>query len=510
MTMTQASSDYFEQVAGSWDQISAAYFGKAVRDAAIARAYLRPEMAVADIGSGTGFVAAGLAPLVKRVYVVDGSAAMLEVARKNLSQFDNVEYHEADGGHLPFPDDSLDAVFANMYLHHTSDPMDAIREMVRVLRPGGRLMITDMDEHPYAWLKDEMADVWQGFEREPLRDWLKEAGLVNVIVDSTGQSCCAEFALPATLSDEQGREAKISIFVATGTRRMSMRDAVRDNYAAVAQSGTSCGCTPAADADADAGCCGGSSSGEFCCSGTQYEDVTFNTGYTTGDLSAAPKEAADISLGCGNPLAMAGLKPGEVVLDIGSGGGLDAFLAAGKVGPSGRVIGVDMTPAMLERARASAERNNITNVEFRQGYAEELPVADGEVDVIISNCVINLTEDKGYVFREAYRALKPGGRLEVSDIVASGPVPIELRESVEGWSECVTGALPEAEYLDLIAQAGFENVTTRRSTSMGEALGISVYSVIASAQKPSPYVNKLRELNRPQRVTSQSKSGCCG
>ena len=412
MTMTQASSDYFEQVAGSWDQISAAYFGKAVRVAAIAKAYLRPEMAVADIGSGTGFVAAGLAPLVKRVYVVDGSAAMLEVARKNLSQFDNVEYHEADGGSLPFPEDSLDAVFANMYLHHTVDPVAAIREMVRVLRPGGRLVITDMDEHPYAWLKDEMADVWQGFERESLREWFKEAGLVNVIVDSTGQSCCAEFALPATLSDEQGREAKISIFVATGTRRLSMRDAVRDNYAAVAKSGTSCGCTPAADADADAsasccggspavesnaeaGCCGGSSSGGSCCSGTQYEDVTFNTGYTSGELSAAPKEAAEISLGCGNPLAMAGLKPGEVVLDIGSGGGLDAFLAAGKVGPAGRVIGVDMTPAMLERARASAERNNITNVEFRQGYAEELPVADGEVDVIISNCVINLTEDKG-------------------------------------------------------------------------------------------------------------------
>ena len=237
MTMTQASSDYFEQVAGSWDQISAGYFGKAVRDAAIAKAYLRPEMAVADIGSGTGFVAAGLAPLVKRVYVVDGSAAMLEVARKNLSQFDNVEYHEADGGHLPFPDDSLDAVFANMYLHHTSDPLAAIREMVRVLRPGGRLVITDMDEHAYAWLKDEMADVWQGFEREQLRAWFKEAGLVNVIVDCTGQSCCAELP-PATLTDEQGREAKISIFVATGTRRMSMREAVRDNYAAVAQSGT--------------------------------------------------------------------------------------------------------------------------------------------------------------------------------------------------------------------------------------------------------------------------------
>jgi ubiquinone/menaquinone biosynthesis C-methylase UbiE len=166
---------------------------------------------------------------------------------------------------------------------------------------------------------------------------------------------------------------------------------------------------------------------------------------------------------------------------------------------------------MLERARASAERNHITNVEFRQGYAEELPVTDGEVDVIITNCVINLTEDKGHVFREAFRALKPGGRLEVSDMVTSGPVPAELRQNAAGWAECVTGALPAQEYLDLIAQAGFENVTTRRSASMGEALGISVYSVIASAQKPSPFLNKPRTLDRPQQTSRQSGSGsCCG
>jgi ubiquinone/menaquinone biosynthesis C-methylase UbiE len=235
--------------------------------------------------------------------------------------------------------------------------------------------------------------------------------------------------------------------------------------------------------------------------------VTFTTGYSQTELSAAPKEAADISLGCGNPIAMAGLKPGEVVLDIGSGGGLDSFLAAGKVGPTGRVIGVDMTPAMLERARASAEKNNITNVEFRQGYAEDLPVADGEVDVIISNCVINLTEDKGHVFREAFRVLKPGGRLEVSDMVTSGPVPLELRESAAGWAECVTGALPEQEYLDLIAQAGFENVTTRRSASMGDAFGISVYSVIASAQKPSPFKAKAGVLHN---FREKKRGSCCG
>ena len=482
MSMTEASSEYFQQVAGSWDQISAGYFGKPVRDAAIAKAYLRPEMAVADIGAGTGFVAAGLAPLVKRVYVVDGSAPMLEVAKQNLAQFTNIEYHEADGSSLPFPEDSLDAIFANMYLHHSTDPQAAIREMVRVLRPGGRLVITDMDSHPYAWLKEEMADVWQGFDRDQIRTWFQEAGLVNVIVDCTGQSCCATSS-NSTITDDQGRQARIRVFVATGTRRMAMREAVQENYAAVAQS-SSCGCSSSANSSSS--CCNGSDNDNSgsCCSGATYEDVTFTSGYSPVELSAAPQEAAEISLGCGNPTALAGLNPGEVVLDIGSGGGLDAFLAASKVGQTGRVIGVDMTPAMLARARASAAKNNLTHVEFRQGYAEEMPVVDGEVDVVISNCVINLTEDKGRVFREAFRVLKPGGRLEVSDMVTSGAVPLDLRESVEGWSECVTGALPEQEYLDLIAQAGFQKVTTRRSTSMGEIAGVSVFSVIASAIKP--------------------------
>ncbi len=508
MPITQSGSEYFQQVAGSWDEISAGYFGKEVRDAAISKAYLRPEMIVADVGAGTGFVAAGLAPLVRQVHVVDSSAAMIEVARKNLAELGNVEYHLADGASLPFPDGSLDSVFANMYLHHATDPLAAIREMVRVLRPGGRLVITDMDEHQYAWLKDEMADVWQGFARDQIRAWFKEAGLVNVIVDCTGQSCCAESSNPA-LTDEQGREAKISVFAATGTLRMAMRDAVQENYAAVARSGASC-CSSTSASESEAGCCGSTASSDSsCCSGTKYEDVTFTTGYSPVELNAAPKEAAEISLGCGNPIALAGMKPGEVVLDIGSGGGLDAFLAAGKVGPTGKVIGVDMTPAMLERARASAERNHIANVEFRQGYAEELPVMDGEVDVIISNCVINLTEDKGRVFREAFRVLKPGGRLEVSDMVTSGPVPLELRQSAAGWAECVTGALPEQEYLDLIAQAGFENVTTRRSASMGEAQGISVYSVIASAQKPSPFLNKPRDLKRPRQSSGQ-RGSCCG
>ena len=366
MTMTRASSEYFDKIAGSWDQISAGYFGPTVRDSAINKAWLRPEMAVADIGSGTGFMAAGLAPLVKQVYVVDGSPAMLEVARKNLVEFNNVEYHQADGSSLPFPDESLDAVFANMYLHHAADPLAAIQEMVRVLRPGGRLVITDMDEHPYSWLKDEMSDEWQGFKRDHVYSMFKEAGLVNIIVDCTGQSCCAESSNPALL-DSHGRQAKISVFVAAGTRRMVMRDAVQENYSAIAQSGSSC-CSPSSDDSSQSGCCSDDSSSTTCCgSGGLNDFVTFASGYAAAELSAAPKEAADFSLGCGNPLAMAALQPGEVVLDIGSGGGLDSFLAAQRVGPTGQVIGVDMTPAMLERARGTAARMGYPQCGFPPG-----------------------------------------------------------------------------------------------------------------------------------------------
>jgi len=482
MSMTQESSAYFEQVAGQWDQLRSGYFGEAVRETAIAKAYLRPEMVVADIGAGTGFITAGLAPLVKRVYVVDGSAAMLAVAQKNLSQFSNIEYHEADGLSLPFPDESLDAVFANMYLHHCPDPLAAIREMVRVLVPGGRLVITDMDEHPFAWLKDEMADVWQGFDRDQIRAWFKEADLVNVIVDCTGQSCCATSASTEQASDADSgcgcsdsqpaddKTARISVFVATGSVRMNARDAVQNTYGERAAAAGSASC-----------CTYGSDS---CCS-SEAQSVEFQANYSDSELESAPKEAADISLGCGNPVALANLREGEVVLDIGSGGGLDSFIAAKQVGPQGKVIGVDMTPAMLERARASAQRSGIRNVEFRQGYAEELPVEDGTVDVILSNCVINLTEDKGRVFREAFRVLKPGGRLEVSDVVLGGPMPVELRSDLYGWAECVTGALPEREYLDLIAQAGFAEPMVRHSKSSGNIGDVPVYSAIVSAKKPA-------------------------
>jgi ubiquinone/menaquinone biosynthesis C-methylase UbiE len=465
MTTNNPSADYFEKVADQWDELRTGYFTEAVREAAIAKAYLHPDMSAADVGAGTGFITAGLAPLIKKVYVLDGSPAMLNLAREKLSAFQNLVFQEADGLALPLQDGEVDAAFANMYLHHCPDPQEAIREMVRILRPGGRLVITDMDTHTNEWLKTEMADVWLGFERDQVRTWFEQAGLVNVIVDDTGQAC------QASCQEDHETRARISIFVATGTKKINVRDSVQASYAARVL-GTGSGCDPAS------GCC---SPGVI--SVDEVGTVSWDSGYSVTEKAEIPEEAAEISLGCGNPTAMAGLREGEAVLDIGSGGGMDAFLAAKRVGPSGSVLGIDMTPAMLQRARRAAEKGGFTNVKFRHGYAEKLPVKDGSVDVIISNCVINLTEDKGKVFREAYRALKSGGRLEVNDMVFGGAVLPSMRTSIAGWSECISGALPEGEYVDLVKQAGFKDIAVRRSTSSGTSAGIPVYSVQVSGRK---------------------------
>ncbi|HEX2981621.1 MAG TPA: arsenite methyltransferase [Anaerolineaceae bacterium] len=481
--MTSASSEYFKKVAGDWDQLREGFFDDALRQAAIARAYLRPDMVVADVGAGTGFLSAALAPLVQRVYALDGSPEMLEVAQRNLAGVENVVFQPADGAALPLPDASLDAVFANMYLHHCPDPQAAIREMARLVRPGGRLVITDLDQHAYAWLKAEMADEWLGFARESIRGWLKAAGLVNVIVASTNQSCCAE-STSAVLTGASGEKAEIGVFVAVGSQPVAgVTEAVQSEYAGHAEQKTSCGCS----SSGSAACCGSSlAEPEGASASSIGEANALAVGYSAAETAEVPPEAAEIELGCGNPIAMANLRPGEVVLDIGSGGGFDAFLAARRVGASGRVIGVDMTPAMLERARATAQRRGFDQVEFRQGHAESLPVPDTSVDVILSNCVINLTVDKGVVFAEAFRALKPGGRLEVSDVVTGGSFPGDLREDPQNWGGCIYGALPEAEYLELISQAGFQNVSVRRSSTPGEVAGVPVYSLVVSARKPGP------------------------
>lgn len=180
--------------------------------------------------------------------------------------------------------------------------------------------------------------------------------------------------------------------------------------------------------------------------------------YSPEELAGLPESVTGITLGCGNPTAIAELQPGEVVLDLGSGGGIDCFLAARKVGPEGRVIGLDMTPDMIRLAQRNAKKIGATNVEFRYGEMEDIPLPDQLVDIIISNCVINLSPDKDAVFSEAYRVLRPGGRMSISDIVIYGDLPQSIRSSLDAWASCLAGALDESAYLDKIRAAGFEEV----------------------------------------------------
>jgi len=224
-------------------------------------------------------------------------------------------------------------------------------------------------------------------------------------------------------------------------RQEEIKKAVRDRYGKIAQKAGSC-CLPAAS------CCG---------SGNAVDNISMGVGYRPEDLQAVP-EGANLGLGCGNPVALASLKEGETVVDLGAGAGFDCFLAAKGVGKSGRVIGVDMTPEMLDKARDNARKGKYENVEFRLGEIENLPVADNIADIIISNCVINLSPDKGRVFLEAFRVLKPGGRLMVSDIVLLKKLPTALRDSVAAYTGCVAGALMKDDYLREIGAAGFQDV----------------------------------------------------
>lgn len=199
-----------------------------------------------------------------------------------------------------------------------------------------------------------------------------------------------------------------------------------------------------------ASCCGPSD----CCD-------TSNNLYPADLLTSVPTDVSSTSYGCGDPITLASLEPGQTVLDLGSGAGLDCLLAAQKVGPEGRVIGVDMTPEMIERAKKNAERVNAANVEFRQGYLEDLPVESDTVDVIISNCVINLSPDKEKVFSEAFRVLAPGGRLAVSDIVTDGELPDEIRQSLAAWAGCVAGAVQAKDYIAMMESVGFTDISIK-------------------------------------------------
>ncbi len=194
------------------------------------------------------------------------------------------------------------------------------------------------------------------------------------------------------------------------------------------------------------------------CCGPQASVPAGSSFYSAAELAGLPESVTEMSLGCGNPIAIAELQAGEVVLDLGSGGGIDCFLAARQVGAEGRVIGLDMTPEMIKLARRNAKRMGVPNVDFRYGEIEEIPLPDESVDVVISNCVINLSPDKDAVFGEVFRVLRPGGRLNVSDMVVEGELPQPIRDSLSAWASCVAGALEESDYLAKIRAAGFEDV----------------------------------------------------
>jgi SAM-dependent methyltransferase len=243
-------------------------------------------------------------------------------------------------------------------------------------------------------------------------------------------------------------------------QNIKIKTIVKQNYGTIAMSKTSC-------------CSGGG-----CCA---PQDIAKNAGYSASEIEEL--NSANLGLGCGNPNALASLKEGEVVLDLGSGAGIDCFLAAKKVGPHGKVIGVDMTPEMITLARENARKLNITNVEFILGDIEHLPVDDTSVDVILSNCVINLAPNKEKVFREAYRVLKNGGRMAVSDIVLEGTLPPHIKDSIDAYVSCVAGAIQKSEYIALLHKAGFSNVEIVKEYGYGTIFGSGDWKIGSTSRE---------------------------
>ena len=254
-------------------------------------------------------------------------------------------------------------------------------------------------------------------------------------------------------------------------KKEETRKIVRESYAKVAKQTSSC-CGPAVS------CCG---------TDDVAQDISQKIGYTSEELKSVP-EGANLGLGCGNPVAIASLKEGETVLDLGAGPGLDCFLAADKVGKNGKVIGVDMTPEMVEKARENAKKGSYSNVEFRLGEIENLPAADNSVDVVISNCVINLSPYKQKVFREALRVLKPGGRMMVSDVVLSKELPDFLKDSIDAYIGCISGAITKDEYLKTVKTAGFQDVSIVNEISIPveEWVNDPITKLITDKLKMSP------------------------
>ena len=289
-----------------------------------------------------------------------------------------------------------------------------------------------------------------------------------------------------------------------------LRESVREKYGQAARR--------VSEGATDASCCGSSA----CCGATTdaWDPITSNL-YDDGQKAGIPAEALLASLGCGNPTALAQLNEGETVLDLGSGGGIDVLLSAKRVGTTGKAYGLDMTDEMLALANENKRRAGATNVEFLKGEIENIPLPDNSVDVIISNCVINLSADKGRVLREAFRVLKPGGRFAVSDVVVRGEAPPEVRRNMELWIGCVAGALEEMEYRDLLADAGFRRVDVeptrvyKAEDAAAFLAGSGLDSATFAAQIEGKFMSAFIRATKPvgpraPRSMPVQESACCG
>jgi len=356
------------------------------------------------------------------------------------------------------PTDGVEEQFAGRYAVAESEGWVIAAEGMEVHGNYGLLRSAVVDE---AW---RGRGIGEALTRDRLA-WARERGLAAVyLLTSTAESYWPKFGFEvvdrssapapiqasrefASICPSSATTMRLALASAAGADAESLRAVVREKYGAAARqaaagSSASCGCGPS--------CCGGSES-------ATWNPITSDL-YDAGETRGIPAEALLASLGCGNPTALAQLAPGEVVLDLGSGGGIDVLLSAKRVGPTGRAYGLDMTDEMLELARANQRRAGVDNVEFLKGEIENVPLPDNSVDVIISNCVINLSADKRRVLAEAFRVLRPGGRFAVSDIVIRGEVPPLVRRSLELWVGCVAGALEETEFRRLLAEVGFVDV----------------------------------------------------
>jgi SAM-dependent methyltransferase len=251
---------------------------------------------------------------------------------------------------------------------------------------------------------------------------------------------------------------------------------VKDRYGKIAGKGGSCCPTKGS-----------------CCGTAPPEEISKGIGYSEEEMNAVP-QGANLGLGCGNPIALASIKEGETVLDLGSGAGFDSFLAASRVGPKGKVIGVDMTPEMINRARENAAIGSYSNVHFRPGELEDLPVEDNSVDIVISNCVINLVPDKKKAFKEAFRVLKPGGRLMISDLVLRQELPLGIKESIEGYVGCISGAAMKDVYLDAIKSAGFDEVAVIEESAFSLDFFVSNSTDQSTDQSPGMSAEEVNEF----------------